>query len=108
MRMIIAPLNVIAELNETHDEEFLETCQAQGKGSNQETCIEYCEPTPLKLPPALAFVTSHYVQMTSDLSLLLYLLEVLLPVFSAFFDLTGEFPLALYVAHLVESPSPIL
>lgn len=33
-RMIIAPLNVIAELNETPDEEFLETRQAHGKGSN--------------------------------------------------------------------------
>lgn len=49
---------------------------------------------PLKLPPALAFVTSHYVQVTSDLSLLLCLLEVLIPVFSAPFDLAGEFLLA--------------
>lgn len=75
--------------------EFLKTCLAHRKGANQETCIEYCEPTPLKLPPALAFVTLHYVQMTSHLSLLLYLLEALLPVFSALFELTGEFPLAL-------------
>lgn len=64
---------------------------------------------PLNLPPALAFVTSHYIQMTSDLSLLLsYFLEVLIPVFSAPFDLTGEPPLALYMTHLVQSPSSIL
>lgn len=39
---------------------------------------EYCKPTALKLSLPLAFVTIHYIWMTSDLGLLLCLLEVLL------------------------------
>lgn len=58
MRIVIAPLNSRAELNEITDEEFLETCLAHGKGSIQMISIEYSEPIPLQVSPVLAFVTS--------------------------------------------------
>lgn len=88
------------------NEEFLEMCLAHGKGANKMISIGYRKPSTLKLSPALAFVTTRYVWMTSDRGLL-YAFEVLLPVFSGLLHLPGRFPLALYLAHLVESPSSI-
>lgn len=88
------------------DEEFLEICIAHREGSNKMISIGYRKPTALKLSPALAFVTTQHAWVTSAHGLL-YTPEVLLPGFSGLLHLPGKFPLALYLAHLVESPSSI-
>lgn len=86
-------------------EEFLEICLVHGKGANKVISIGYRKPATLKLSPAPAFVTTQYVWMTSDRGLL-HAPEVLLLVFFGL-HLPGRFPLTLYLAHLVESPSSI-
>lgn len=88
------------------DEEFLEICLVHGKGANKMIIIGYRKPATLKLSPAPALVTTQYVWMTSDRGLL-HAPEVLLLVFFGLLHLPGRFPLTLYLARLVESPSSI-